>query len=443
MTPHVQTLQLPNLRDDHSGGADPAVVAERRHRRQRVGAAIDTFVGWLDRFGETSLDFQTVYAGGYGRLAKSLYYRNKTIGTLAVAPLVLCEAFVPAGRALCWGRQRFPIGDAHYAMAFARRFLGSNNDADYQRAVHFLESLLQSAIPTQSGLGWGYPFDWVTIDGTIPAQTPLITTLPYVYEAFESIYAIDGQHRWQEVMRSIAEHALRDYYSLPWRDEAASSGYTPVLNDAGRVVNASAYRSFLLTRAWHDLGDSAYLDGAQSNLRFVIDAQNPDGSWYYALDGRRDFIDHFHTCFVLKALLKIERLTGSRLCDTAISLGLRYYLDHLFDAEGLPRPFARAPRFTFYRRELYDYAEAINVLTLARSQAPELETRRDRVVDDILFRWQRPNGCFRTRQLLFGWDHVPMHRWAQSQLLRSLCGLLTEDMPSRSGSKGPAMRGPD
>src|SRR5688572_20254123 len=121
-----QALQLSDTRDGHTGSAEPALAAERRHRLQRVGAAIDRFAAWLDRFGETSLDFQTVYAGGYGRLAKSLYYRHKTIGTLAVAPLVLCEAFVPAGRALWWGRQRFPIGDAHYAMAFARRYLASN-----------------------------------------------------------------------------------------------------------------------------------------------------------------------------------------------------------------------------------------------------------------------------------------------------------------------------
>jgi hypothetical protein len=25
---------------------------------------------------------------------------------------------------------------------------------------------------------------------------------------------------------------------------------------------------------------------------------------------------------------------------------------------------------------------------------------------------------------MLGWDDVPMHRWAQAQLFRSLCGLL-------------------
>jgi hypothetical protein len=112
--------------------------------------------------------------------------------------------------------------------------------------------------------------------------------------------------------------------------------------------------------------------------------------------------------------------------DRAIQSGLTYYLDNLFDLQELPRPFAKAPRFTIYKRELYDYAECINLLTLAQSKHAGVGGRQDVVVDDILQRWQQPSGCFRTRQLLIGWDNVPMHRWGQAQLLRSLCGLLAD-----------------
>ena len=41
-------------------------------------------------------------------------------------------------------------------------------------------------------------------------------------------------------------------------------------------------------------------------------------------------------------------------------------------------------------------------------------------LSDLLSRWQKPDGSFRTRQLLFGWNNVPYHRWAQAQLFRSL-----------------------
>jgi hypothetical protein len=53
-----------------------------------------------------------------------------------------------------------------------------------------------------------------------------------------------------------------------------------------------------------------------------------------------------------------------------------------------------------------------------------LDQRLVIVLEDLLARWQKPNGSFRGRELLVGWDNVPMHRWAQSQLFRSLCCFL-------------------
>jgi len=37
------------------------------------------------------------------------------------------------------------------------------------------------------------------------------------------------------------------------------------------------------------------------------------------------------------------------------------------------------------------------------------------------------DGSFRSRKLIFSWDNVPMHRWAQSQMFRSLAFYLSED----------------
>jgi hypothetical protein len=90
----------------------------------------------------------------------------------------------------------------------------------------------------------------------------------------------------------------------------------------------------------------------------VLQAQNADGSWPYSTDEERLFVDHFHTCFVLKALAKIEAITKNPACTKAIERGVDYYVKNLFDEAGLPKPFSRRPRMTVYRRELYDYASA-------------------------------------------------------------------------------------
>ena len=98
-------------------------VSERSHSGAlpvgRLRESILRFAGWLDRYGETSYDFQTFYARDLTRNIKALYYKSPMLGTMAVAPIIFCEAFVPSARALFWKRQRFPIADAHYAMGFA------------------------------------------------------------------------------------------------------------------------------------------------------------------------------------------------------------------------------------------------------------------------------------------------------------------------------------
>ncbi len=109
---------------------------------------------------------------------------------------------------LFWKPQRFPIADAHYAMGFA--FLAEIYGADkyHQRAVHFLEVLQETRCRDYEDYCWGYPFDWETRTGTIKEGTPLITTVPYVYEAFSQVYAIDEDQKWLRIMRSIAEACL-------------------------------------------------------------------------------------------------------------------------------------------------------------------------------------------------------------------------------------------
>ncbi len=398
--------------------------ALNKHSNEAIRQIILRFVNWLDRYGETSRDHQSFFAGPIGGRAKALYYKKPLLGTVAVAPMILSEAFFPAARQFFWRKQRFPIADAHYAMGFALLAQLTGEDTYYERAVQFLNVLEQTRCPGYRHYCWGYPFDWVTRTGVMAAGTPLITTTPYAYEAFSAVQRIDGRARWLEIMQSIAEHAAGDIPDRVLAADVATAGYNP-LDTQGGVINASAYRAFLLTSAAVQFGREDYRGIAERNLNFVLGAQQPNGSWFYASDDVRDFVDHYHTCFVLKALAKIEGLVGHEGCREAIRAGVAYYVCHLFDDNGLPKPFSRAPRLTVYRQELYDYAECINLGVLLRGRFPELDERLRTTVEDLLAHWVKGDGSFRSRRLLLGWDNVPMHRWAQAQMFRSLCFLLS------------------
>jgi len=313
-----------------------------------------------------------------------------------------------------------------------------NDEANLQKAFHFLEELKKSRCPGFEEYCWGYPYKWVTRNGNIKEQTPLVTTTPYVYEAFLQVAELlesdvrcqmsnvrqDLLLEYKQILESIARHASVDIKGFKTSEKASCCSYTPY--DKGGVINAAAYRAFLLTSASLLFSNDNYWKTAERNLNFVLENQNPDGSWPYAVDGVRDFVDHFHTCFVMKALAKIHAITGHTGTLEALSKGVSHYLNNLFDKEGLPKPFSKAPRLTVYKRELYDCAECINLCLLLRDRFPALDRTLDNVVTHILEAWVKRDGSFRSRKLHLGWDNVPMHRWGQSQMFRSLAFYLCE-----------------
>ncbi len=385
-----------------------------RRAREVVGG----FVEWLDGYGETSQDQYDFWASRLGQRAKALYYSRPSVGTVSVAPFVALDAFAPATRALVRARSRFPIADAHFAMAFFALGRAEAENRWVESGASFLNHLRSSRCTQFAEYCWGYPFGWQTGAGIIPAGCPLITTIPYVYEAFESGYQTTGNQEYSEIMESIGTFVFESIPSYVVRPGVEACAYTPY--DRRRVVNANAYRSFLLTAAGARFEREDWTAAANSNVAFVLECQRQDGSWPYAVDGRDDFVDNFHTCFVLKNLTKVWTITRDPAVFDAVRRGYDFYRENLLDSGGDPKPFAVTQRMTLYRRDLYDYAEGINLALLLDKLHPSARSVMRSLVDRLAENWVLPDGHFVTKQLLVGRNKVPYHRWAQSQTFHAL-----------------------
>ncbi len=373
---------------------------------------------WLRAYGPTSWDHYDVWANPLGRRAKEIYYTGSRLGLPCVAPFAAIDTFAPRLRTLLWHKSRFPIADAHWAMGFFNLARLEPDSRWVERGVEFLESLSRTRCPGFEHACWGYPFDWETCFGTFVAGTPLITTTPYAYEAFDSGYAATGDDRYLELMESAGRFAFHDLKDAEVAHGVFASSYTP--SDSRRVVNASAYRAFLLAAAGSRFGHDDWLAAARGNIAFVLQSQLSDDSWYYAMDGKDQFIDNFHTCFVLKNLVKTERLLGDAEIGEAVARGYAFYKRRLLDGGRQPVPFARTQRPALHKRDLYDYAEGITLALLLADvdeDAPEIALSMVRAVLD---EWSLEDGHFVTRRLLVGRNVVPYHRWPQSQMFRSL-----------------------
>lgn len=397
------------------------------------------FIGWLDVFGERSQDPYDFWASLGGR-AKTLYYRRRVLGKVAAAPFVMLDLVAPRTRALVRPRDRFPIADAHYAMGYFALARAEDDPRHIQRGRAFLNALEQSRSRLFEDPAWGYPFDWPTRYGVYRAGWPLMTSTPYGYEAFEAGHAVVGDMTYVKMMDGVARFAAERIPVTPIGPGSEAAAYTPF--DRRQVVNASAYRGFLLTAGGRRFEREDWLVAARRNVAFVLQSQRDDGSWPYSTDGPDDFVDNFHTCFVLKNLVKIWAQTEDEEVREAIGNGYSFYLDHLLDERGRPIPFARRPRLTLHRHDLYDYAEGINLAHLLRGEIPEARGVLESLIRDLIDRWMLPDGHFVTREMVVGRNTIPYHRWAQSQTFHALARVVAADGEPAAGPAGSITTAP-
>ncbi len=398
------------------------------------------FNSWLEKTGYASYDPYDIWGTRYGLLARQIYYAKNPLGLFLTAPLLLMEMVCPSLRSLFVRKYHYATAEAQLVLAFLNLYevthkvevqgdnrLKMNLQDSFtwlSKAEKLAEDLLGYSIPNYSGHCWGYPFDWQSVNGLIPKQTPHITATPYCYEAFARLFDATGQARYLEVARSASSFVYNDLNDTPTSKDAAAGSYTPF--DSGKVVNANAYRAFVLFDAAHRFNYDHYRDKAWKNLRFILESQKEDGSWLYAVDNPREaFIDHFHTCFVIKNLYKVNRFLKDDRVAKAIKNGYRYYRRALYDEDDNPIMYALSPRMQIVRFELYNFAEAISLGALLGAEIQEAFSLACSLTQRLIKNYCLRDGHFVTRVYRGGFRHrVPFLRWPQAQLFYAITNLL-------------------
>ena len=421
--------------------------AESHPSAEALWAAIERFTGWLDRVGYESYDPYDLWGTRYGLFARRLYYGRNPLGYALVAPILAVETLCPRLRGLFVKKQRFATADAqlllaclnlhhicppssstHPLRAGERAGVRCSETAPWlSKARELAKDLLRSSIPGYSGHCWGYPFDWQNNRGLWLRNTPFITATPYCYDAFAKLSDATGEAAYLDVAESAARFVFADLHDTPTGPDASAGSYGPF--DRTQVVNASAYRCFVLFDAARRFGVEGYEAKARRNLNFILQSQRPDGSWLYALHAPGEaFIDHFHTCFVLKNLHKIWLMHPEPAIRAALHQGWAYYRRELFDAADNPKAFAIEPRTQLVRLEMYNFAEAITLGALLKDEIPEAFALAQKLAARLVGQHQLPAGHFVTRVFRGGMRHkVPFLRWPQSQLFYALTNLLLRE----------------
>jgi hypothetical protein len=378
----------------------------------------------LEKAGYGSYDPYDLWGTRYGLFSRRVYYEKGLIGLPLIAPILLMETACPGLRGLFVRKERFATADSQLILAFLNLYRCSKERKFLEQAIKLGGDLLNYSVSGYSGKCWGYPFDWQNNRGLWRKNTPYITCTPYCFEAFLALYDATGEQSYLEVARSIAKFVYSDLKDTSAGKDATAASYSPL--DETKVINASAYRAWVLfeASARFDLPD--YARKAQLNLNFILQTQRADGAWLYAVEAPgEEFIDHFHTCFVLKNLFKINRRLNNSAVAAALRKGFDYYRRDLFGENGLPKGFAIQPRTQIVKLEMYNFAEAITLGALLHREIPQALSMAQNLATALCEKYQLADGHFVTRVYRGGFRHTfPFLRWPQAQLFYSMTNLL-------------------
>ncbi|HOX24765.1 MAG TPA: hypothetical protein PLL30_03250 [Candidatus Krumholzibacteria bacterium] len=269
--------------------------------------------------------------------------------------------------------------------------------------------------------GWGYDFPWQARAFEQPAHYPTVVCTSFVVDAFASV----GHPAAGAVTRAAAG-LVADYLHRGEDTTGVWYSYSP--RDRTRVFNASLFAGKILARSAVTAipDESARLRGeAIRVVDYVAARQRPDGSWFYGEADHWQWIDNFHTGFVLETIAGIAELIGEPArWDDTLARGLTYYRQHCFASDLTPYYYADRP----LRLDSHTVAQsALTFLALARFD-PALDAAARRVLEIGVARLYDPARRGFVHQRSRWLSHRAIHlRWSQAWMLRALATCLAHE----------------
>jgi hypothetical protein len=302
-----------------------------------------------------------------GIKVRDRYYRGQLTGKVGAVSLGLLDWLLPhISRRITHARARsYPIVIAHEVLR-----LNQLDQLDENIATLLLKRLAASATnPSgESGWSWGLGFAWMSKNGLYPDNIPFVTHTPYVMEALLILANYRDLNQPAKDMFCSTWDFLESLKVMHQDDTRLALSYAPV-EEPRMVINANSYAAYAYAlHAIHgeDENKNYAIHKVSMLLQWITEQQHENGAWdYYADKESGNFIDCFHSCFVVKNLLKTQSLLPqvSSLTDDSTRKGWEFIQSKLYNSgKGLCRRFIKKHINDPYTWDLYDQAEYLNLL---------------------------------------------------------------------------------
>ena len=308
-----------------------------------------------------------------------------------------------------------PATIAHLLSAYCR--LGSLDPEHRMARIRWAIGLLEAQRrPDYDEPCWSYHFDVETRFFFYSARTPNTIATAFAGLALIDAYEATGEERLLELAMGTGRFFLDQ---IPRTETATGTyfGYFPT--DRTPIHNASLLASAVLAELAARGGPEAFAAAAREGAAYAAAGQRTDGSWPYAEGPVGDWVDNFHTGYVLDALGRICSALGDAGADRARRRGLEYYARELFEADGAPRFFADS----LYPIDGQCVAQAISSFSAAAELDRGWLAAAWQVFEWGARRMRRRDGAFLFQRRRLWVNPTPHVRWVQAPMLEALSRL--------------------
>jgi hypothetical protein len=298
------------------------------------------------------------------------------------------------------------------ASAYARLWAEGGDESAREEAERLLVWLTEHHAGPGDSMAWSYHFSVQTRFFAYDRDTPNTIATSFVAHAFLDAAELFGEKRWGEPVLAAARYLVSrmlvdgHFRYVPHEDEL--------------IHNANALACAVLARAGRLLGEESLLEPARNALAATLAAQRSDGSWPYAEGPSGDWVDNFHTAYVLESLAHCVDLHPEALAR--LERGLDYWQRALFLSDGTPKYFPHR----IYPIDAHCYASAIDAWLAASEYRPEGVAQAERIAQLLIERMLDGAGFVHFQQRRFWASRVPFVRWTTAPAFRALAGVLLE-----------------
>src|SRR5215216_5146444 len=296
-------------------------------------------------------------------------------------------------------------------MANHRRLKTEQSEATVR---DFLSGLLSMKIEGYSGACWGYNFDWQSRNFFAARGTPTIVPTAFAARALIEV-------RQDDEARSVCEFIIKDLPRTVDTDTEVCFSYAP--NTGTRIFNASLLAAEVLASVGRLTGETELIDLADRAARYVVNNQQPDGSWLYGTDPKQSWIDNFHTAYVLFSLKRIIDISSRKdEFQQGLERGYQYWKNNFFLADGWPKYYHDHP----YPADAHAAASAIVTFLECRGLDSDAVRLAQTVAIWTIQNLRDSRGFFYYQRRRFYTVRKPYMRWTQAWMLYALARLLEE-----------------